>query len=121
MIKLVCGPSGSGKSTYIYKQITDDLIRQLKILNRISGQGWPQISVMVSGIDGYEVGAMSGGKHLKLIADGGKTLFIKWNFNSDWDQFNGPISAIGSLDSGCFGRTYYKQLIMNDWRIEDEI
>ena len=102
-------------------QITDDLIRQIKMLNRISGQGWPQISVMVSGIDGYEVGAMSGGKHLKLIADGGKTLFIKWNFNSDWDQFHGPISAIGSLDSGCFGRTYYKQLIMSDWRIDDEI
>lgn len=102
-------------------QITDDLIRQIKMLNKISGQGWPSVSVMVSGIEDYDVGAMSGGKHLKLIADGGKTLFIKWNFNSDWDQFNGPISAIGSLDSGCFGRTYYKQLIMNDWRIDDEI
>lgn len=102
-------------------QITDDLIRQIKMLNKISGQGWPSVSVMVSGIEDYEVGAMSGGRHLKLIADGGKTLFIKWNFNGNWDQFNGPISAIGSLDSGCFGRTYYKQLIMNDWRIEDEI
>lgn len=103
------------------EQITDDLIRQIKMLNRISGQGWPQISVMVSGIEDYEVGAMSGGKHLKLIADGGKTLFIKWNFNGDWDQFDGPISVVGSLDSGCFGRTYYKQLIMNDWRVEDDI
>ena len=102
-------------------QITDDLIRQIKMLNKISGQGWPSVSVMVSGIENYEVGAMSGGKHLKLIADGGKILFIKWNFNSDWNQFNGPISAIGSLDSGCFGRAYYKQLIMNDWRIDDEI
>jgi len=103
------------------EQITDDLIKQIKMLNRISGQGWPQISVMVSGIEDYEIGAMSGGKHLKLIADGGKTLFIKWNFNGNWDQFNGSISAIGSLDSGCFGRTYYRQLIMNDWRVDDEI
>ena len=102
-------------------QITDDLIKKIKMLNKISGQGWPSISVMVSGITDYEVGAMSGGKHLKLIADDGKLLFIKWNFNSDWDQFNGELSAVGSLDRGFFGRTYYRQLIMSDWRFEDEI
>ena len=99
-------------------QITDDLIRQLKMLNRISGQGWPQISVMVSDITDYEVGQMSGGKHLKLIADEGKLLYIKWNYNSDWNQFDGPVSAIGTLDSGFFGRTYYRQLIMNDWKLD---
>lgn len=99
-------------------QITDDLIKKLKLLNRVSGQGWPSISVMVSGITDYEVGTMSGGKHLKLIADAGKTLFIKWNFNDDWDQFDGPVSAIGTLDSGFFGRTYYRQLIMNDFKVD---
>ena len=99
-------------------QITDDLIKKLKLLNRISGQGWPSISVMVSGITDYEVGAMSGGKHLKLIADEGKLLFIKWNFNDDWDQFDGAVSAIGTLDSGFFGRTYYRQLIMNDFKVD---
>ncbi len=101
------------------EQITDDLIRQLKMLNRISGQGWPQISVMVSGITDYEVGQMSGGKHLKLIADEGKLLYIKWNFNSDWDQFDGPVSVIGTLDSGFFGRNYYRQLIMNDFKVDN--
>lgn len=101
------------------EQITDDLIRQLKMLNRISGQGWPQISVMVSGITDYEVGQMSGGKHLKLIADEGKLLYIKWNFNSDWDQFDGPVSVIGTLDSGFFGRSYYRQLIMNDFKVDN--
>lgn len=100
-------------------QITDDLIRQLKMLNRISGQGWPQISVMVSGITDYQVGAMSNMKHLKLIADDGKLLYIKWNFNSDWDQFDGPVSAIGTLDSGFFGRSYYRQLIMNDFKVDN--
>lgn len=100
------------------EQITDDLIRQLKMLNRISGQGWPSISVMVSGITDYEVGMMSGGKHLKLIADNGKLLYIKWNFSGDWDQLDGPVSAIGSLDSGFFGRTYYRQLIMNDFKVD---
>lgn len=99
-------------------QITNDLIRQLKMLNRISGQGWPQISVMVSGITDYDVGAMSGGKHLKLIADEGKLLYIKWNFNSDWNQFGGELSVIGTLDAGFFGRTYYRQLIMSDFRLD---
>lgn len=99
------------------EQITDDLIRQLKMLNRISGQGWPQISVMVSGITDYNVGAMSNMKHLKLVADEGKLLYIKWNFGGDWDQFDGPVSAIGTLDSGFFGRTYYRQLIMSDFKV----
>jgi single-stranded-DNA-specific exonuclease len=98
------------------EQITDDLIRQLKTLNRISGQGWPQISVMVSGITDYEVGQMSGGKHLKFIIENGKTLLIKWNCSSN-DFPAGELSAIGTLDSGFFGRTYYKQLIMSDFKI----
>lgn len=102
------------------EQITDDLIKKLKMLNRISGTGWPSITVMVSGINEYEVGAMSNGKHLKLIADEGKLLYIKWNYSGDW-QFNGDISVIGTLDSGFFGRTYYRQLILNDWRIDDEV
>lgn len=99
-------------------QITDDLIKKLKLLNRISGQGWPSISVMVSGITDYEVGQMSGGKHLKLIADEGKLLYIKWNFSGDRDQLDGSVSAIGTLDSGFFGRTYYRQLIMNDFKVD---
>ena len=88
------------------------------MLNRISGQGWPQISVMVNGITDYDVGAMSGGKHLKLIADEGRLLYIKWNFNSDWEQFDGPVSVIGTLDNGFFGRTYYRQLIINDFIVD---
>ena len=101
------------------EQITDDFIKKLKLLNRISGTGWPSISVMVSGITEYEVGSMSGGKHLKLIADNGGLLYIKWNYNGD-REFDGPVSAIGSLDSGYFGRTYYRQLIMNDFIIDNE-
>lgn len=101
------------------EQITDDLIKKLKLLNRISGQGWSSINVMVGDITDYQIGAMSGGKHLKLIADNGKLLYIKWNFNSDWDQFNGPVSVIGTLDSGCFGRSCYRQLIMNDFKVDN--
>lgn len=102
------------------EQITDDLIRQLKLLNRISGQGWPSISVMVSGIKDYEIGTMSGGKHLKFIADEGRLLYIKWNYSGEWN-LDGELSAIGTLDSGYFGRSYYRQLIMSDFKIDNTI
>ena len=102
-----------------HEQITDDLIKKIKMLNKVSGTGWPQVSVMVSGIKDYQVGNMSNMKHLKLVADDGKMLYIKWNFNDDWNQFTGPVSVIGGLDSGFFGRTYYKQLIMNDWKVDN--
>lgn len=101
------------------EQITDDLIRQIKMLNRISGQGWPSISVMVSGIIDYEVGSMSGGRHLKFIIENGKTLLIKWNC-SNHDFPDGELSVVGTLDSGFFGRTYYKQLIINDFKINGD-
>lgn len=100
------------------EQITDDLIKKLKLLNRISGTGWSQISVMVSGIKDYEVGTMSGGKHLKFMVGDGILLFIKWNYSGDWDNLDGELSAIGTLDCGYFGRTYYRQLIMNDFTID---
>lgn len=99
-------------------QITDDLIKKIKLLNRISGQGWPSISVMVSDITDYVVGSMSNMKHLKLCINNSNMILIKWNFNSDWGQFEGPVSAIGNLDSGFFGRTYYKQLIINDFKVD---
>lgn len=103
-------------------QLTDDLIKKIKMLDRISGQGWPKITVMVSDVENYSVGHMSGMKHLKLIIDESNLLFIKWNFNDDWEQFTDKISVIGGVDSGFFGRTYYRQLIINDYRIEgDEI
>lgn len=100
------------------EQVNDDLIKKIKMLNRVSGKGWPAISVMISGIKDYQVGVMSGGKHLKLIADDGKFLFIKWNYDGDGDNLNGELSAIGNLDSGYFGRTYYRQLIMSDFIVD---
>lgn len=102
-------------------QITNDLIKQIKMLDKISGQGWPKITVMVSDVDNYIVSSMSGGKHLKLQVDGRNLLFIKWNFTENWDQFNGKLSVIGGLDCGFFGRTYYDQLIMNGWKVDNGV
>ena len=100
------------------EQITDDLIKKLQLLNRISGTGWPQINVMVNGVKDYEVGTMSGGKHLKFMIGDGNLLFIKWNYSGDWYELDGELSAIGTLDCGYFGRTYYRQLIMSDFTVD---
>lgn len=100
-------------------QITDELIKQIKMINKISGSGFPPVAVMISDIRDYKVDSMSGGKHLKLVNP--NMIFIKWNFN-DWEVFEqeepGMITGIGQLDCGFFGRTYYRQLVMNDFMIQ---
>lgn len=98
-------------------QLTDDLIRRIKMLDRISGQGWPKITVLISDVENYKIGFMSNGKHLKLTVGDSNLLFIKWNYNDNWEQFTDKISVVGGIDSGFFGRTYYRQLIMNDFMI----
>lgn len=98
-------------------QINNNLIDQIKKLNNISGKNWAPIKVMIKNVKNYEIGMMSGGKHLKLIANCGKLLYIKWNYR--YDQFpGGEISVIGGLDSGFFGRTFYQQVIINNWKLE---
>ena len=60
---------------------------------------------------------MSGGKHLKISV--GDVVIIKWNFNGSFEEFDGrPFSIIGGLTSGYFGRTYYKQIIIDDYIFE---
>lgn len=102
------------------EQITDTLIRQIKDINKISGSGFPPITVMVGEVSDYEIGDMSKGKHLKIMTP--NVTFIKWNF-SDWDDMwdleDKEFYGVGQLDSGFFGRTYYRQLILNDFKFED--
>lgn len=101
-------------------QITDTLIKEIKNINKISGSGFPSITVMIGDIYDFEVKDMSNGKHLKIETP--EVTFIKWNF-SNWDMFDDisedtEFSGVGQLDSGFFGRTYYKQLILNDFKLE---
>lgn len=99
-------------------QISDNLIDYFKTVNEISGEGFKPLSVLIKDIDDYEVGYMSGGKHLKITA--GDVIFIKWNFQGSFEEFDGrPFSVIGGLTSGYFGKTYYKQVIIDDYRFED--
>lgn len=99
-------------------QITNELIDSFKTINLISGTGFKPLTVMVSDIVNYKVGNMSGGKHLKIVTD--DITLIKWNFNGDWDEFDGrPISVIGGLNSSFFGRTFTKQIIIDDYIVKD--
>ena len=99
------------------EQITDILIDNFKSVNKISGEGFKPLSVIVRNITDYDVGYMSGGKHLKISVD--DVVIIKWNFNGSFEEFDGrPFSIIGGLTSGYFGRTYYKQIIIDDYMFE---
>lgn len=101
-------------------QITDTLIKTIKDINKISGTGFPSISVMIGEVADYTIGDMSKGKHLKIETP--YVTFIKWNFNGWdelWDLEDKEFYGVGQLDSGFFGRKYYKQLILNDFKFED--
>ena len=99
------------------EQITDQLIDNFKSVNKISGEGFKPLSVVIRNITDYDVGYMSGGKHLKISV--GDVVIIKWNFNGSFEEFDGrPFSIIGGLTSGYFGRTYYKQIIIDDYIFE---
>lgn len=102
------------------RQISKELINNLSALNRISGQGFQPISVMIEDIDDYEVGYMSGGKHTKITTP--YMMFIKWN-SDDWETIpdDASIAAIGTLEQGYIGRKFYYKMIMNDYRIDERI
>jgi single-stranded-DNA-specific exonuclease len=102
------------------RQISKELINNLSALNRISGQGFQPISVMIEDIDDYEVGYMSGGKHTKITTP--YMMFIKWNSN-DWEIIpdDASIAAIGTLEQGYIGRKFYYKMIINDYRIDERI
>ena len=101
-------------------QITDTLIRSIKEINKISGTGFPSINVMVGDVSDYEIGSMSNGKHLKVMTPG--VIFIKWNFSGWNDMFDvdgKEFCGVGQLDSGFFGRQYYRQVILSDFKFEE--
>ena len=99
------------------EQVTKQLIEQIKNVNKISGSGFPPITVLIGDITGYKIESMSKGKHLKIVTP--EMIFIKWNFNK-WDdiQEGKTLTAYGQLNSGYFGRMFYNQLIMTDFKIE---
>lgn len=103
------------------EQVTDVLINQLKSINKITGEGFKPINVMIDGIKNYSTGSMSNGKHLKIMSN--NLTFIKWNFGGDFDELDNSIydlelSFVGKLDASFFGRQYTRQMIIDDYIIK---
>ena len=100
------------------RQINKELIAWLKQLNRISGVGFPPITVMIEDVTDYEVGNMSSGKHTKITTP--YMLFIKWNCE-DWEFIpdDGCFGAYGTLDQGFFGKTFNYRMIMEDYKVDE--
>lgn len=98
-------------------QVSDNLIKQLNSLNRISGSGFKPITVLIRSND-YTVGFMSGGKHLKITDNETGMIFVKWNDSSYKDiPPNGELVGVGTLSTAYYGRTRYIQCVMNDYLI----
>lgn len=98
-------------------QVSDNLIKQLGALNRISGSGFKPITVLVRSND-YTVGFMSKGKHLKITDNETGMIFVKWNDGSYKDiPTDGEIVGVGTISKAYYGRTCYTQCVMNDYVI----
>ena len=98
-------------------QITPFLINKLREINRISGPGFPTITILIEDIQNYIVKKMSQGKHLCVEVPDMK--FLSWNFN-DWDEVieDGSLSAIGTVDESFFAGKRSTQMIMSDYIFE---
>lgn len=98
-------------------QITPFLINKLRALNRISGPGFPPITLLIENIQNYTIKRMSQGKHLCVEVPDMK--FLSWNFN-EWDNVieEGSLSAIGTVDESFFAGKRSTQMIMSDYIFE---
>ena len=100
-------------------QITDNLVKQLVAINRISGTGFPAIKVLVR-TDNYDVTTFSTKKHLKVIDESG-LLIVKWNCLDYQTMKNDKeLVAVGTLSAPCYGRVKYLQLTIDEYTQQND-
>ena len=100
-------------------QITDNLVKQLTAINRISGTGFPAIKVLVR-TDDYDVTTFSTKKHLKIIDESG-LLIVKWNcLDYQTMKNNKELIAVGTLSSPRYGRVQYLQLTADEYTQQND-
>lgn len=105
-------------------QLNSDLIDRIKSIDRISGNGFRPIRFYIDDIDEYNVSFMGEGKHL-IIEVQPNIDVIKWNFSGDTTPFEdgswlgSSITAVGTLDSGFFGRNFYLKFICDYIEVEE--
>lgn len=103
--------------------ITKILVDKVKLIDRVSGEGFKPCRFLVNDISNFEVGNMSQGKHLVLRV-GELLQYIKWNFNGSFETYEDTslmgdeIGAVVTLDSGFFGRKFVlKAICDNLWEV----
>jgi single-stranded DNA-specific DHH superfamily exonuclease len=100
-------------------QITDNLVKQLVAINRISGTGFSPVKVLVR-TDDYEVTTFSTKKHLKVIDESG-LLIVKWNCLDYQTMKNDKqLVAVGTLSAPCYGRVKYLQLAIDEYTQQND-
>lgn len=106
-----------------YWQVDDELVDEVKEIDRISGTGFPAIRFAIDS-DSFTPTTMTKGKHL-VCDEAGQFKFIKWNAGNLLDEFEDyeflgqPIRFIGTLDRGFFGRNYSRRLIVNEYAVRE--
>lgn len=100
-------------------QINENLVKQLNAINRISGEGFPPVKVLVR-TNNYEVSTFSTKKHLKIIDETG-VIIVKWNC-MDWQTLgnDGEIVAVGVLANPFYGRNKFLQLTVDEYTQQND-
>ena len=100
-------------------QINENLVKQLNAINRISGEGFPPVTVLVR-TDNYDVTTFSTKKHLKVIDDSG-LLIVKWNCLDYQTMKNDKqLVAVGTLSAPYYGRVKYLQLTIDEYTQQND-
>ena len=100
-------------------QINENLVKQLNAINRISGEGFAPVKVLVR-TNNYEVSTFSTKKHLKIVDETG-VIIVKWNC-MDWQTLgnDGEIVAVGVLANPYYGRNKFLQLTIDEYTQQND-
>jgi single-stranded-DNA-specific exonuclease len=101
-------------------QVNEVLIKQLSALNKISGQGFTPITVLIR-TSNYSVETFSTKKHLKVVDGNTGVLLVKWN-DPAWQTMNNDkeFIGVGTLSNPWYGRKSFLQLTMNDYTQQND-
>lgn len=99
--------------------ISRGLVEKIKMIDRVSGEGFKPVRFYVDDINDFEVGNMSGYKHL-VVKPTSWLWVIKWNYTGAFEEYEDAgimgdlVSCVGTLDSGFLGRTFVLKLVCDD-------
>lgn len=101
------------------EEITNDLIKDMEKINRLTGKDFKPITVFIEKIEPRNSSTMKKGQHSKFMCEG--IEMIKWNSKlyQDLDVDFGiyqTMDVVGTLSIGNFRGVKSKQLILKDTR-----